>query len=187
MLSGNFNEKLKEFIVSDQAFTFMNSIKEAPAYWKRFLFDALAMVKQLGVPTFFMTLSFVRLKWNELVSITNKLHKLDILKENTKNLSYQDRCRLLNSNPVLVAKPFQYLVEVFFKEIIADGPLGKTKYYTIHLEFQVRGSQHVHSFFWVVHAPVLTSNNNEKYDAFVDHIIHAFLPKKKQTRTSGVS
>ena len=78
MLSSNFNEKLKEFIASDQAFTFMNSIQGTPAYWKKFLFDVLAMVKQLGAPTFFMTLSSADLKWNELVSIINKLHKLRI-------------------------------------------------------------------------------------------------------------
>ena len=55
LLSSNFNEKVKEFI--HQAFTFMNSIKGTPAYWKKFLFDLLAMVRQLGMPTFSMTLS----------------------------------------------------------------------------------------------------------------------------------
>ena len=179
MLSSNINEKIKEFITSDQAFTFMNSIKGTPAYWKKLLFDVLAMVKQLGVPTFFMTLSSADLKWNELVSIINELHKLDLSEENIKNLSYQDRCRLLNSNQVLVTKHSQYGVKVFFNEIIVDGPLGKTKYYAIRVEFQVCGSPHAHCFLWVVNAPVLTSNNKEEYAAFVDQIIHAFLPEKK--------
>ena len=31
MLSSNFNEKVKKFIASDQAFTFMNSIEGTPA------------------------------------------------------------------------------------------------------------------------------------------------------------
>ena len=31
-------------------------------------------------------------------------------------------------------------MKVFFKENIADGPLGKTKYYAIGVEFQVRVS-----------------------------------------------
>ena len=139
MLSSNFNEKVKEFIASDQAFTFMNSIKGTPAFSKKFLFDVLAMVKQLGVPTFFMTLSSADLKWNELVSIINKLHKLNMSEEDIENLTYHERCRLLNSNPVLVVRHFQYQVEVFFKEIAVDGPLGKTKYYAIRVEFQVRG------------------------------------------------
>ena len=57
MLSSNSKDKVKDIIASDQAFTFVNGIKEAPAYWKKFLFDVLAMVKQLVCPEFFMTLS----------------------------------------------------------------------------------------------------------------------------------
>ena len=43
MLSSNFNEKVKEFIARNQAFTFMNYIRGTPAYWKKFLFDVLAI------------------------------------------------------------------------------------------------------------------------------------------------
>ena len=92
------------------------------------------------------------------------------------DLTYHGRCRLLNSNPVLVARHFQHRVEVFFKDIVVDGPLGKTKYYAIRVEFQVRGSPHVHCFRWVANAPVLTLNKKEEYVAFVDQIFHAFLP-----------
>ena len=34
MLSSNCNGKVKEFITSNQAFTFMSSITETSAYWK---------------------------------------------------------------------------------------------------------------------------------------------------------
>ena len=59
MLSGNFKAKVREFIATDKAFSFMNSIKGTPAYWKKFLHEVLAMVKQLGIPTFFLTLQGV--------------------------------------------------------------------------------------------------------------------------------
>ena len=51
--SSDFNEKVKEFIASDQSFTFMSSIKGTQPNGKN---DILAMVKKLGVQTFFMTL-----------------------------------------------------------------------------------------------------------------------------------
>ena len=35
------------------------------------------MVNQLGVPTFFLTLSFADLKWDELIENIQKLSKLD--------------------------------------------------------------------------------------------------------------
>ena len=180
VLSGNFNQIVTGFIARDQAFTFMNCIKGTPAYWKKFLFDVLAMVKQLGIPTFFMTLSSADLKWNELISIINKLNKQGLSEEDIKNFAYHKRCQLLNSNPVLVARHFQYRAEVFFKEIIIDGSLWKIKYYAIHVEFQVRGSPHVHCFLWVMNSPLLNSNNKEEHDVFVDQIVHAFLQHRNE-------
>ena len=73
MLSHNFSDTVKSFITNDEAYHFMNTIKGTPAYWKRFLYDVLAMVKQLGIPTFFMKLSCADLHWNELISIIAKL------------------------------------------------------------------------------------------------------------------
>ena len=45
MLSKNFKDKVKQFIASDDAFSFMNSIKGALAYWKKLLREVLAMIK----------------------------------------------------------------------------------------------------------------------------------------------
>ena len=74
-------------------------------------------------------------------------------------------------------------VEVFFKEITVDGPLAiTTKYYAELLprKIPVRGSPHVHYILWVIDAPALTSNNKEEYVAFIDQIIHAFLPENER-------
>ena len=55
LLNDNFKERVKSFVVSDQAYTFMNTIKGTPAYWKKFKSECLAMLRQLGIPTFFLT------------------------------------------------------------------------------------------------------------------------------------
>ena len=87
---------------------------------------------------------------------------MDVTNEFIENLSYHDICDLLNSNPVLVARHFQYRVETFFKTIVLDGPLGKTTYYAIRIEFQVRGSPHIHSFLWILNAPTLTPETKQE-------------------------
>ena len=51
----------------------MNPIKGISDYWQKFLHEALTMVKQLIITTFFLTLSCADLIWNELVSIASKL------------------------------------------------------------------------------------------------------------------
>ena len=176
MLSSNFSDTVKSFIAKDEGFSFMNSVKGTPAYWKKFLFEVLAMVKQLGLPTFFMTLSCADLRWNELISIISKLKGENLSEDDIRNMSYFERCRYLNLNPVLLARHFQYRVEVFFKEIVVNGPLGKVTYYAIRVEFQVRGSPHIHSLLWVLNAPILTKDNIDEYIRFVDAIIRAYVP-----------
>ena len=75
MLASDFNEKVNDSISSDKVFTFVNGIKGTPAYWKKFLFDVLAMVKQLGVPILFMKFFTTDLRWIELMYIISKLNK----------------------------------------------------------------------------------------------------------------
>ena len=56
MVKNNFKGVIGRFVASDNAFLFMSSVKGTPAYWKKFLYDVLAMFKQLGIPTYFLTL-----------------------------------------------------------------------------------------------------------------------------------
>ena len=78
MLTSDFTEIVNDSISSDKAFTFMNNIKGTPEYQQKFLFDVLAMVKKLGVPTLFTTSSSADLRWNELICIISELNKQDV-------------------------------------------------------------------------------------------------------------
>ena len=86
-----------------------------------------------------MILSCADLRWNELVSVIAKLNGQNLEDDDINNLDLFDRCcRYLNLNSVVLARNFQYRVEVSLKVIIADNPLGNVKYHEIRLEFQVR-------------------------------------------------
>ena len=174
--NNNFKETIRALICEDKGYMFMKSVKGTPAYWKVFLHDVLAMVKQKGLPTFFLTLSCADLRWVELIDIIAKLNQIDVTVN--EEMSYFKKCELLNQNPVLTARHFQFRVEIFFKEIILhkNGPFGCIDSYAIKVEFQVRGSPHIHSFIWVKDAPILSSETKEEYIAFVDSIIRADLP-----------
>ena len=170
-VKSNVKGTIERFVARDNLFSFTSSFKGTPAYWKQFLYDVLAMVKKLGIPTYFQTLSCADLKWEELPNIINKLNNLGLSDEELSyHLSYQERCNLLHNKPILVARNFQYKVKVFFKEIILDGPLGRTKYYTIHIEVQERGSPHFHSFIWIFNA--LNIESEGAYTEFVEKTIN---------------
>ena len=65
-------------------------------------------------------------------------------------------------------------MQVFFQEIVLVGPLGKTKYYALRIEFQERGSPHVHAFIWILDAPKISDET--EYKSFVERTISALLP-----------
>ena len=115
------------------------------------------------------------------MSIISKLNRLNLSDKDIDTLSYFDRCKILYSDPVLLARHFQYRVEVIFKEIVLDGPIGKVKYYVIRVEFQFRGSPHVHSFVWIVNAPILTKDTKDQYNLFIDQRVKIYLPDPSET------
>ena len=88
---------------------------------------------------------------------------MNIPEEDINQTSYHERCDKLNKNPVLVFRHSQYRVKLILKTIALDGPLGKTKYYAIRVEFQIGGSPRVHSFIWILNAPKLHKFNIEQY------------------------
>ena len=120
------------------------------------------------------------MSWNKLILIISKLSKQDFSDEDIKKLSNHDRCKLLNNIPVLVARHFQYQVEVFFKEIIVDGPLGKVIYHAIRVEFQVHDSSYIHCFRWILNASILNTGSEEEHITSVDKTVSTYLPEKQK-------
>ena len=63
-----------------------------------------------------------------------------------------------------------------FSKILFDGPLGKTEFYVYRVEFQVRGSPHIHAFLWIKNAPKLTLETAQQYINFVEKTVSEKLP-----------
>lgn len=106
-------QSLKNLIFQDQAYLFLRQIPGTPPYWQKFMYEVVAMVKQLGIPTWFMTLSCADLRWPELFQIIGKSQGFNLTDKEIDALTYDERCLMLNLNPVIVAKHFQYRVETF--------------------------------------------------------------------------
>ena len=106
-VKNNFKGTIGKFVASDNAFSLMSWVQGAPEYCSLFLCDVLAMVKQLGIPAYFLALSLADLRWEELPHFINKLNNVRLSDEQLKKLRQQQRCNLLNSNPGLVAGHFQ--------------------------------------------------------------------------------
>ena len=63
----------------------MISVKGTPVYWKQISSTVLAKLQQIGIPTFFLALSFAGLRWEELSYFNNKLSNLGLSDRKLKN------------------------------------------------------------------------------------------------------
>ena len=90
------------------------------------------------------------------------------------------RCSLLNLNLVVFAQHFQCRVEIFFKEVLMSNvnPIGKIIYYTLRIEFQLRGFPYLYALIWTSDCPEFTSENSQSYTEIVDRHVQAYLPNK---------
>ena len=145
------------------------------------MYEVVAMIKQLGIPTWFMTLSCADLRWPELFQIIARTKGNNITTEEVEALSYHERCSMLNLNPVMVAKHFQYRVETFFRDVLLTNanPIGKIVYYVLRIEFQIRGSPHLHALIWTSDCPELTNDTKDAYIYYIDRHVQAYLPDKE--------
>ena len=62
-VKSSFKGTIERFVAKDNAFSFMSSVKEIPAYRKQLLCGVLAIVKQLGIPTCFLKLTRVKIAY----------------------------------------------------------------------------------------------------------------------------
>ena len=93
-------EALKQLVRNEEAYKFLKNIHGSPAYWQNELFDVLAMLCALGIPTWFLTLSAADLHWPEMIQAVamqfgRKLSKDDVLK-----MSLAEQSQYLCQNPV---------------------------------------------------------------------------------------
>jgi len=54
------NDSVTQLLKQDQAYKFLKNVRGSPPYWQKVFYDVLAMVRQLGCPTWFMSLSAAR-------------------------------------------------------------------------------------------------------------------------------
>jgi hypothetical protein len=128
----------------DVGFRFLETLRGSPAYWNRTLRDLFAMLRQLGIPTWFCSFSAADRRWVEIPSSISQQQQQPI----PDTLSWTEHCRLINSNPVTACRMFER-VRLFIESVLKSPshPIGEIEDYFIRSEFQSRGWPHIHAIF----------------------------------------
>ena len=144
-------ELLSQFVRKDKAYSFMKNIRGSPPYYQRTFYELLAMVRHLGTPTWFFTLSAADLKWPDMIQTIARQYGVVYTDNKVAGLSFEDKSNWLKCNPVTAARHFQYRLNSLFQTFLKSkaNPLGQIVDYAIRIEFQARGSPHAHCVIWV--------------------------------------
>ena len=156
-----------------QSIRFHENIRGSPPYYQRTFYDLLAMIRQLGTPTWFFTLSVAGMKWPDMISAIAKQYCVFYSDKEIEVLSFEQKSNWLRRNPVTAARHFHYRLNTFFQEFLKSMamPLGEIVDYGIRIEFQARGSPHAHCVIWVKNAPRYGIDNVDKVCDFIDQYI----------------
>ena len=154
----NGSERINSMIDKDNAKRFLSDIRTSPEYWFKKKKEVFAMIRQFGVPTFFVTLSPTELEWPELLTVLMKtVYGKDITHENAENLTKDEKIDLISKDPITCSRYFHNRMSSISAYILnkINGPFSAhpiTDWYW-RIEFQNRGSPHAHFIFWCVNKP----------------------------------
>ena len=178
-------EAVQQLVRNEQAYKFLKNVRGSPAYWQNELYDVLAMLCRLGIPTWFLTLSAADLHWPAVAKQCGRqLSQDDVLK-----MPIAERSKCLCQNLLMSSRMFPHRVESFFTMYVLSSaqPLGYITDYVIKIRFQMCGSPHAHCLLWVQDAPKIDKDPDEVVCAFLDKCITATLPTKTHDNEHNIN
>ena len=174
-LDDKFIDKL---IQDDRGYSFLECERSSPVFWEKKKKEVISMLRQIGSPTFFMTLSAAETKWLPLlVALMKTVRNRVVTEEEAENLSYLEKRELISLDPVTCVRYFDYrlhkLLNIFKKANCLFGKHRVVDFY-LRVEFQLKGSPHMHLLLWLDNTPVYNKNDPssiEKCIEFIDEFI----------------
>ena len=169
---------IETMIGKDNAFRFLATVRGTPSYWQRLFHDVLAMQRQIGIPTWFLTLSAADLQWPDVITCIAQQKGQAFTTADISQMTWAEKTMWLRTNPVTAARHFQHRLDAFFSVVLRSDaqPLGNISDHVIRIEFQARGSPHAHCILWSQDAPKLDKDPDEHVTQFIDRYQHGFLP-----------
>ena len=123
------------------------------------------MIRQLSLPAWLMSLSAADTRWTDLLRMLAKLNDGIVYSEKEVNdLTWQEKTKLVQKDPVTCSRYFDHRVQEFLNTVLksASDPIGKVKDFFYRVEFQQRGSPHIHMPVWIKNALALEQIQERK-------------------------
>ena len=165
---------VNKLINLDEGFRVFRNLRGSPPYFERCKKDLFAMIHQLDNPTWFCSFSAAETRWINLIKILGRLvDDKDYTDDEIKGMTWQKKSELIQKDPVTCARNFEHMVQLFIHTFIksSNHPIGEVVDFFYRVEFQQRGSPHIHGLFWIKNAPEYGKDSNDDIAKFVDSYV----------------
>ena len=94
------------------------------------------MIRQLGLPTWFMSLSSADTRWSDLLNMLSALnHGTELSEEEISSMTWEQKVKFIQKDPVTCSRYFDHRVQQFIEVVLKSSHdfLGKiTDYFYPH-------------------------------------------------------
>ena len=173
---------LDKLVNLDEGYYIFRQLRNSPPYLEARKKDIFAMIRQLSLPTWFISLSAADTRWTDLLKMLAKLNDdADLTDTDIEKLTWQEKTKLVQKDPVTCSRYFDHRVHEFLNTVLKSNcePIGKVKDYFYRVEFQQRGSPHIHMLVWVENTPTLDTNSEGEIVQFVDQYLTCSAEKNE--------
>lgn len=143
----NNSDNIQNLCRLDEGFRIFRDVRGSPPYWEQAKKDIFALIRQLGIPTWFTSFSAAETHWVHLLQILGQtVDKKQYFTEEVMEFNFFKKADLLRKDPVTCARHFDHQVQVFKNQVLKSSvsPIGKVLDFFYKVEFQMRGSPHIH-------------------------------------------
>ena len=85
-------------------------------------------------------------------------------------MTWQKKSELIQRDPVTCARNFDHMIQRLIYDVLKSKlmPIGEVVDFFYRVEFQQRGSPHIHALFWIKNASQDEVNSNDEIVRFVN-------------------
>ncbi|XP_062577686.1 uncharacterized protein LOC134239531 [Saccostrea cucullata] len=167
-------EVLDKITRLDEGYYIFRTLRNSPPYLEAKKKELFAMIRQLGLPTWFASLSAADTRWSELLKTLAQLNlKKSLTDEEVDKLTWAEKTDLVQKDPVTCVRFFDHRVHVFINTVLKseDQPVGELIDFFYRVEFQHRGSPHIHMLMWIKDAPKFKEDPVTDIAKFIDQYV----------------
>ncbi|XP_062599574.1 uncharacterized protein LOC134261132 [Saccostrea cucullata] len=167
-------QNVNNLVRHDEGFFVFRQLRNSPAYLETRKKDVFAMIRQLGLPTWFMSLSAADTRWNDLIRALGVLNDgKEYTDEEIDNMTWYEKSKLVQKDPITCSRYFDHRFRMFMNSVLRSDhhPIGIVKDFFYRTEFQQRGSPHIHMIVWIENAPKYQENTEQEIVNYVDNYL----------------